>query len=91
MLGDDVLVAPVLAEGATEVVAVAPPTCSRGANAVASDTWLSIWDPAISLKAGEHATVPAPLGQPCILVRNGSAVAPALLAAAAALGPAAYE
>ena len=82
MLGDDVLVVPVLAAGAKTVNATVPPPCAG------PGPWVRVWDPETPLAPGANVELPAPLGMPAILARNGTAAAAALVAAAAALGPA---
>ena len=82
MLGDDVLVVPVLAAGAKTVNATVPPPCAG------PGAWVRVWDPDTPLAPGAAVELPAPLGMPAILARNGTAAAAALVAAAAALGPA---
>lgn len=85
LLGDDVLVAPVLVEGASTVDVIAPPECSRGA-ATTSPLWVDVWAPtAPPLRPLERVTLNAPLGRPAVLARNGTSACASLVAAAAAL------
>lgn len=87
MVGEDVVVVPVLSPGSTSVSALVPPECScadeigRGR----SGTWQSIWNSSLTFAASERVTLDAPLGQPAVLVRKGSAVAQTLLKAVASL------
>lgn len=74
MLGPDVLLAPALSPGVTEVRAVLPP-----------GRWQHVWSGEVfgAADAVASVTVPAPLGQPALFVRDGTAVARELAAFAA--------
>ena len=61
LLGRDILVAPVLKQGATERTVYLP-----------KDNWVHIWSKK-EYKGGK-VTVSAPLGEPPVFVRKGSAV-----------------
>ena len=86
LVGDDVLVAPVVSKGAVAVDALVPPVCSRGARVDKSPNWRSIWAPEEALRPLAKIALAAPLGSPAVLVRNGTAAAAALIAAAAEMG-----
>ena len=63
MLGEDFLIAPVLDEGQTEVDVYLP----RG-------RWVHLWSgEIIDAGSGLHTTMNAPLGQPAVFYRDGSA------------------
>jgi alpha-glucosidase len=64
MIGDDIVVAPVVDQGKTTVDAWLPP-----------GEWLLAWSGASFgyADAGQRVTLPAPIGQPPILYRRGSA------------------
>ena len=61
-----------------------PPPCTCGGDGNAT-RWIYLWDARRSFASGEEITLPALLGQPAVLLRNGSAVARALLAAVVTL------
>lgn len=62
LLGDCLLVAPVLSSGATSRRVLLPP-----------GSWRSIWaNDATSASGGEELVAPAPLGRPVVLARAGS-------------------
>lgn len=83
LIGTDVLLAPVLADGKRSVSLSAPPECACGGGT--ATRWLFLWDPSRAFAPGESATLDAPIGMPAVLLRNGSAVAAKLLAAIAKL------
>lgn len=73
LLGDDVLMAPVLAAGATSVDVWLPP-----------GTWRHLWS---GVESGEGwTTVSAPVGEPAVFVRTDSEAGAAFLTAWAASG-----
>ncbi|HVL19622.1 MAG TPA: alpha-glucosidase, partial [Amaricoccus sp.] len=70
LLGPDLLVAPVLDRGAETVDVYFPE----------GDTWTGLWSGAPAGKPGEWVPVPAPLGEPAVFLRDGSASRDAILA-----------
>jgi alpha-glucosidase len=69
-LGPDVMVAPVVDKGKTTVAAYLP-----------AGEWVLVWNGSVygSPSAGSSVTLPAPIGQPPLLVRKGSASGAALV------------
>ncbi len=71
MVGDEFLVAPVLDDGADEVSVYLP-----------AGRWVHLWTGGVygSAQRGKNVTVAAPLGQPGVFYKEGSAVAEQFLA-----------
>ena len=88
MIGEDLVIVPVLQEGKTSVSAFVPPSCHciLGEKKTASGTslWHSIWNTNVTYEPEQRVELEAPIGKPAVLVREGSEVAQALSKAIAA-------
>ena len=86
MVGENLAIVPVLAKGKASVTALVPPDCDCALGESKKRTagtavWHSIWNANVTFAPGERVTLDAPIGKPAVLVRQGSEVAQALLAA----------
>ena len=68
LLGEDLMVAPVLDKGADKVDVYFPQ----------GSAWIDVWTGSDIAYSGEWARMPAPLGKPALFIRKGSANAAAL-------------
>ncbi len=73
LLGPDLLVAPVTTEGDVSVRVYFPN--------VALARWVAVFDPAHTVYASGWKTVPAPIGQPAVFIREGTQTTVSILAA----------